>query len=178
MIRTVLTAATLAPMIAPAPAAAQEVLGTITAFLLSEERTWYVTQSDERGASSWRREDGAVVVTIVGQPRPSAVDERTGALTIEFVVQGEAGTAEAEAARIAYLPEGGGEPLMGAEEQGIEVSLTAFGVEGDTVVATGNFAGGLVPEGGVIGTSEAATIEGDFQATILPPADAGDASSG
>lgn len=96
------------------------------------------------------------------------VDEQTGSLTIEFVVEGEAGTAKAVAARIAYLPEGGGELLAGAEDQNVKVSLTAFGVQDETVVASGNFAGGLVPEGGAIGTPDATTIEGDFQATIMP----------
>lgn len=61
---TKLLAAALA--LAPLPGTTQEVLGTITGFLGSEERTWYVTQSDERGASEWRREDGAVLVTMVG----------------------------------------------------------------------------------------------------------------
>ena len=164
----ILAAATAAAFL-PAATQAQEVLGTITAFLGSEERTWYVTQSDEQGASSWRREDGTVIVTMVGQPSPTMVDEQTGALTIEFAVEGAAGTAEAVAARIAYLPEGGGDLLAGGEEQNVEVSLTAYGLQGDTVVASGNFAGGLVPEGGAIATPEATAIEGDFQATIMPP---------
>ena len=57
---------------------------------------------------------------------------------------------------------------MGGEDQGAEVSLTAFGVQGDTVVASGNFTAGLVPEEGALGTPAAAAIEGDFQATIMP----------
>ena len=153
-------------------------MGTITAFVGSDERTWYVTQDDEQGASERRREDGTLFVTMVGQPSSTVVDEETGALTIEFAVEGEAGTAEAVAARIAYLPDEGEDLLMGGEEQGVEVSLTAFGFESDTVVATGNFAGRLIPEGGAIGTPEAEAIEGDFQATIMPALEQQDGASG
>lgn len=167
-VRLLIAAAALAPL----PAAAQEVLGTITAFLGSEERTWFVTQSDEIGQSGWRREGNDIIVTLVGQTSDTVVDEELGAVTISFLVEGAAGTAEATAARIAYQPEDGGPVLMGGEEQNAEVSLTAFGVEGDTVVAAGNFAAGLVPEGGAIGTPAATTIEGDFQASVMPPIEA------
>jgi hypothetical protein len=147
------------------PAAAQDeddanVAGTVTATINGEERTFVAVQDASGEASSFERTGGDVTVRIVAIPDRTPT-EASPVLQIEFTVMGMGPTADATDAEVTYIDDAGRSFMTRGGTS--EVSLTAFGLESDEVVASGGFASQLQAEDG--GMAEAA-IEGDFQASI------------
>ncbi|MBM9596277.1 hypothetical protein [Roseitranquillus sediminis] len=143
------------------PVLAQESVGTVTATVGGEERTYVITQGGAEPTSSWRRDGGEVLVDIVAHPDRTPREDGP-MLRLQFAVTGMGPTAEPAASRVTYVAEGEAPLLTG--EGSSEVSLTAFGMTDGTLSLAGNFASQLMDE-----QSEALAdlaIEGDFQASL------------
>ena len=145
------------------PVVAQEEVGTLTATVNAEELTFVVTQGGPGPSSRFDRVDGVVDVTLVAHPDRTPV-EGGPYLELRFAVTGMGPTADATDATVTLYPEGEDAPLS-TKGGTSEVSLTAFGMDEQTLTATGNFASQLSAVEGEFATL---AIEGDFQATIYP----------
>lgn len=149
-----------------APVAAQTGTGSITGTLDLDDAAWVVAGEGEGPTSQWEETDTGTRITLVGTPEAGSDDD---AGTLTMIVDVSAGSVEArvEDARIELQRDG--ETLVAVDEN-LDLTFTAFEETGSDLAVTGSFAATLTPdptESIVVSPGEeAATIDGNFQATV------------
>ena len=150
----------------PAGLAAQTATGTLTGTLGLDPANWTILANAEVPTSNWKEVEAGYRMTVIGYPeteRPSP----DNAMTITFTADSGAVEPAAENARV-ELARSGAAPLV-ATGQNIDLSLTAFEVEGDDIAIAGNLVAAMTPGGSedlVADGQNVLTFDGNFQATI------------
>ncbi|RDC75240.1 hypothetical protein DLJ49_00335 [Rhodovulum sp. 12E13] len=151
----------------PAAALAQAGAGagTVTGTLDLDDARWIVAGADGDPSSTWREEDGRWDIRLVATPEAGGVSG-PGTLTIEFTA--EAGATEADVTEARVTMEAGSRDYI-AEDENVDLSLTAVEAEGSDMVIAGSFQATMTPGGAtglVIETQAGRVVDGNFQATV------------
>ena len=160
-------AATLALGLFPAAALAQDVHGTISGTLDLEEVEWTILEGENLPAPAWSETPDGIEVDLYAYAQ-SETPTRDNAIAVTFTVTGDPTEAAARDPQVT-LARPGGRDLM-ANGENIDLQLNSFSFQGDRLAVTGDLFATMTPGGseGLIVDSgaDAATFDGDFQATI------------
>lgn len=126
---------------AAAPAAAQEVLGTIAGTLGGEAREWYVTASDEGSQSDWSGSDTWATVSLMGHAAADTTFRTREALSIGFTLTERAGATDPE---VSYFVEGISKAYVGnPDETGLTITVDDYAFAEGVLTLSGTVTGTL-----------------------------------
>ena len=160
----------LATLLAALPAplvAQQEAAGSITGTLDLDNAVWYVKGGSQEPGSQWRDTADGRLVRLVGYPDqdPEGIG---GAIAIDFEAAGNPRDLNPQNVEVTYYPEGG-DTTFHADNENVDLTLTALTVQGDEMALAGDVVATMTPGGAerlVIDAEEDITVDGNFQATL------------
>ncbi len=154
----------LISILAPLAATAQ-VAGTITGTIEGEDAVWQIPSEGDVPLSFFEQSEDGYAVTIRGYPNSEPEDE-SGMIEISFFASGTIQEPEVRSPRVTVS---GGDPVLEATDENVDLILEAFEVEDTDLAIAGSLVTTLTPGGAdtlVIDAPEAVTIDGNFQGTI------------
>ena len=160
-------AAALAFGLIAAAALAQDVHGTISGTLDLEEVEWTILEGEDFPAPTWSDTPDGIEVELYGYAQ-SETPARDNAIAVTFTVPSVTTEAVAMDPQVA-LARSEGQDLVASGEN-IDLQLSIFSFEGDRLTVAGDLFATMTPGGSdrlvIDSGADAATFDGDFQATI------------
>ncbi|MEE4121385.1 MAG: hypothetical protein V2I65_20500 [Paracoccaceae bacterium] len=159
--------ALIAPLVATAPALAQDGagVGTVTGTPDLDDARWVVAGGRDAPSSSWSESDGTWQIRLVATPEAGGAAD-PGTLTIDFTA--EAGATEVAVTEARVTIEGESRDYV-AEGGNVDLSLTAIEATHSDVAVSGSFEATMTVGGAtglVIETQAGRVVDGNFQATV------------
>ena len=169
MLRTALAGAVCALVAWSAPAAAQEVVGTITGTLDGVETQWLILQHPQ-GSQSEFMDWGAIhAVTLFGQPEGAGMLDTEGALMIDMNVPGTTAPLDGREVSVRYLTEGMFKGYASSYDREPVVKITALEKSGEGHAISGTVSAELGQTDGPgqqPDYADARRLQADFEATL------------
>lgn len=158
--------------VAPSLSFAQEVIGTITASLDGEERTWFLTLDDKESQSFGFSMAVANLqsFSLWGQPDAQSVKTLDDTLLFTFDIMTVADQVMPAGASVIYLEDGWQSGWLADDPEKVSFSLTTLEKTDEGVVVAGSFDAATNYSkplaGGEVDASRTMQITGTFTATL------------